>query len=373
MDHWDITREDDKNKFTVLTYQSDAPDHFFAPVKAGKKWIKWGWFNGQSLIYYDSNKNVECYYPNWVDGQDIKSISRALNIDEFPRLSEFKRVFIPVNDSLLKDYNLDVLKQARQCLFKVYDSPTIDMLQQMVAAVEGDADINCDDLKKQVTPTINGVQLTIVGMLSPQEVREQFFNVDPFNYNSTWMMWTTVWDAVDKEAAFLYKDQEKLELYYLPASTRLRDKIRAEFDYESGIEFVEIPHSPQFKALQVARTCLYREKNSLDATLDELQDMVRRMKNLSDQGRNFKWNKTGVADYCDALYDHGKHSTKHGTKHSTKHSAKQTANSGEWVWAEAQRGRTPIAPKFYFNPKPVRTDGRESAFVAKTYTGDIEL
>lgn len=334
------------NGITIAT--SADPTTFLTRLKA-RKWIKWWQFpRNNVLLYFDSYNNVECYYPQSASGEEMNRILGAV-----PNIRKYKRVFIPVDDDMLGE-DTPELKLARQCLFKVYDNPTIDMLLQMVAAVQEDI-IQCDELKKKITPTINNVQLTIVQQLNLQEVRQQFFEIEPFNSNTTWMMWTRVTDQ--QMAAFLYKDQEKMELYYLPGSAAMKEKVQDQFGDESGIEFVELLYDPPFKDLQIARTCLFRhKKNSLDASLDELQDMIRRMKDLAKKGKQFKTDAAGIDAYFKQLYPTG-----------NKDDAKGKAAKG-WVWEVARHGGTPRVPKFYFNPKPVRI-ADESKRIVTTKSG----
>jgi hypothetical protein len=135
------------------------------------------------------------------------------------------------------------------------------------------------------------------------------------------------WGHYSEKPIYIYKDKEKFEVYY----TRDYEKEGSElvgqiYDASFNVEGVELIGTPELKKLQIARTCLYKhKKNKNDASLEELQDMVARLEKAKGDDN----------DLCLGMYDQ-----------------KSKAKQSEWFWQPAKG--TPILPRFYFNPKPLR-------------------
>jgi len=209
------------------------------------------------------------------------------------------------------------------------------MLVQMVDELGKngvDAEQVCATLEKIVSPSVNGVIMT---KLTPQKLEDlgTFLSGEPPDMESVWMMRTSITSG--KESVFLFLDPEKLELYYPPSSANLARRIEQEVDSEYDIELVPIPADTLDIPLMLARSSLFRKKQSLKASQDDLQDMVRRLASV----KKFSTDKAGIDKFYQTMYPKG--------------AVAHAPSNREWTWATVQ-GKTPKEPKFYFNPKQVR-------------------
>lgn len=310
-------------------------DEFFSLRNVGKKkWMRWGEIPigdvRKVLVYFDSYNNVEVYHSSDVPFEE------ATVIDEQHLLKKANYSIIPVSRKLIYvDRNMPIIK-ARACLFKLYPTPTPDMLLQMSNALDDDeSDVVCRQINGRVIaiPTINDVVVSVVPVkITNNDGVLNFVDSLPRNIDSVWMTWARYGQL------FLYKDQENVEVYY-PKANQKEATSMLELVTDANVELVEIPRDTFFGKLIAARTCLYKhKKNELYASAEELKMMVDLMKNAGD----FQNTPAGVNALYSAMYGQDVKRKKTG-----------------WKWKPVP-GTLPKEPQFYFNPKPLRS-GPESA------------
>jgi len=349
-----VFQDEVKGDVLVQTLEGENVRLLFSPAQSKyKKWMRWKFMEveGDMLVFYfDSSNNFEIYYSNEDDSQDLKSTLRPIA----DLLSKHKHVLVPVQPSLL--YEEDILgtslKDARLCLFNFDKKPNSIIIMQMVDALGAQGSSSekvCANMDQILTPSINDVRVTTISPVDLEQL-DNFLGMDEQDMDSIWNLWTRVISG--NQCVYLYMDAErKLEVYYKPSSAKLARQIEQELESDNAIELVPIPANTAERPLQIARTCLFRyKKKSLDASQDELQDMVRRLGNV----KNFTSDKAGIENFYNTMYPTG--------------AARAKAASRDWTWAPNE-GKTPIEPKFYFNPKPVRHGGDSNKAVVRDDSG----
>jgi hypothetical protein len=300
---------------------------FIEPPAGKKDWTTWAYLtqNGRpcALLYRDSRDFMELYHlATWADVDTQFKIATE---------SFFDGTKIIVDQNILN--NGPLLANARACLFKLVPRPSQSMLDTLVATLaNGNAEEACKQSRKpRAEPKTNGVLVTTKNVDATSLVK--FIDNDPDDTNTTWMQWGQFKNSQNE--VFLYKDMEKFEVYYTKANEGAGSELVTQiYDESFAVEGIEIPDDTTLKKLQLARTCLYKHKgNKIDASPEELQDMIHRM-------RNNKADVTNVVEFSNAMYE-------------SKAKVKKT----DWFWRPASG--TPKMPKFYFNPKPLR-DGPQS-------------
>lgn len=295
------------------------------PPARSKNWAAWAFLsfdeNPSGLLYEDNRGQWELYVLDvWTDP--------AHNAITVPVLFEnatnvpFRGHVIAISSNTLN--SLPSIAAARACLSKLVEHPTMEMLQTMADALEQhDSTKVCKQMRSKkivVQPKINGVRVTTVGVHS--RTLPDFIDTPPTMTDTEWMQW----GHYSEKPIYIYKDKEKFEVYYTGDYEKEGSELVGQiYDASFNVEGVELIGNIQLKRLQIARTCLYKyKKNTNDASLEELQDMVARL------------GKARIDDeLCLEMYGQ-----------------KSKAKQSEWFWQPAKG--TPILPRFYFNPKPLR-------------------
>jgi hypothetical protein len=288
-------------------------------VSGSKNWTAWAYLNMNEtpvgLFYVDIRGRWELY--SIKSSEDIAVLFKTAT--KYP----FSGHQIVISSKTLDA--LPSIAAARACLFKLAENPSKEMLQTMANELDKhDSTKVCKKMRSKkivIEPKINGVRVTTVGVHSRTLL--EFIDTPPTMTDTEWMQW----GHYSEKPIYIYKDKEKFEVYY----TRDYEKEGSElvgqiYDASFNVEGVELIGTPELKKLQIARTCLYKhKKNKNDASLEELQDMVARLEKAKGDDN----------DLCLGMYDQ-----------------KSKAKQSEWFWQPAKG--TPILPRFYFNPKPLR-------------------
>jgi hypothetical protein len=274
-------------------------------------WTRFMHVKGVGMIYYDDRGNLELFAKGY---DNLKNLQQLID-----RASRIKPTAL-VNTSI--DVEGVQFAHRRLCLHKLNIPPTPQVLTSLVHI----PDIQqCDNLQQllQDYDAYNDVRVEI---FNPAFLNlDEFENWRPAIDSPVWMAWAS------QPGVLYYKDSDdNLEVYHAKENAGPR--------HQHAL-YVQIPFFLLEKTddtkLLVARSRLYQQTNELYATQDQLNDMVKRIE--KHKARTPDW--SSLKQWGDSLYQ----------------KTAQSQSRGPMVWTyKTVPGKTPMKPKFYFNPRPLR-------------------
>jgi hypothetical protein len=300
-------------------------DQLFKP--AGGAWMRWTLVPDHVLkhpdshvqhgpwygIYYDYRNQLEIYAPRDKHDALLKYIYNF-------KQGALKPTFVTVHTHQVTFDQWKQVTARRKCLFASNDHPTAHQLMAMYSTPAQ----NCDDVIKNTTTEneFDGVHVEDVENCNP----DQFDDFMPQHTSGVWMAWC---EYSNQSKYFLYKDSEDNFIVFSTSDQYpgvLDQYIKVKLPRGSTITLQQ---------LAVARVWMYRHNNKLEVDEEQLDDMITRIVQ-SQPGYHANSRAWGESLYGGS-------------------SKPQSQSRGPVVWTyKTVPGKTPMKPKFYFNPRPLR-------------------
>ncbi len=259
------------------------------------------------VMYYDNNGNIEIYGPSVqteLYRNNIRSYTsaRGLSVKTF------------VNDNV----DFEDLKKKRECLY----NETFPNIAWLDAMKDIPYNSSCTAYVQALreADVYKGVEVHyFLGTGAASLDVDEFRKFRPLT-RSVWMMWGTYRNGALKQRIYTDSDQS-IEVYTSDLNKMVPGLPRSDYNL-----YVKIDENQNPDVLHVARSRLYNHTKSLQASQDQLDDMVERMKGAPGDLQGLKgWDpyKLSAADQL-----------------------------ADWTFT-ASKGIRKL-PQFYFNPKPLK-------------------
>jgi hypothetical protein len=303
-----------KKNIVPQSYSIDGIEEFFTEPENGS-WIRWMESAG-GYVYFDNNRNVEVYGSIQQTDNIISLISTFIG----PQNLTYK---------ILDHDNIDpnVLQANRGCVYGREPYPKIAWLKEMVKEEKVAVDCAAFIQRLKDADQYKGVEVQFYKQTGDTLDIKKFREFKPLS-SSVWMAWG--YDMDDDVVRYVYTDSdENMEVYTTDMRKTFPELPPSNYNLYVKLDkkFGESPKD--LILLSVARSRLYQATDVLQASEDQLQDMVMRMTEATAADKNnlSKWSPYGTAKEGDQL--------------------------AEWTY-KPTAGRLPVPPQFYFNPKPLK-------------------
>jgi hypothetical protein len=302
-----------------VSFTLDDLPEFFDARQAGS-WIRWMTDSSGGYLYFDDKRNVEVY------GTEMQIHAWLAASEPFLKMHELTVKAIESE----KGINPNVLQANRACVYNQESYPKMAWLTAMVESpgvYDGECRAYVQSLKD--ADIFKGVDVQIF----VQDPEQWYLDVPKFRDFkplglSTWMLWGE--DRSDEVRKWVYTDSDAdIEVYTPDLMKTIRGLSPSNYHLYVKVDKDLFDRTGFARELSVARSRLYTHTNVLQASEDQLQEMVMRIKDMSeDQRRDLKnWDPYGNEEKGDQL--------------------------AEWTY-KPTAGRLPVPPQFYFNPKPLK-------------------
>jgi hypothetical protein len=312
---------------TTEYYGFNDVDKFFNQKQEGA-WIRWmGDFEagGSSYVYFDNFKNLEIYSTR----EQFDFATRI--VQKYLEPNELVYKFLETTRELDSD-EFAALQDKRRCVYMNERYPNMQWLQLMTN-MHFDREQGCDKFIRDIRASdiFKGVDVH----LYPRS----YFDAKDFQATtpqaaSVWMIWGV--DNSNGIPQLVYRDSEdNIEVYTSNLNAQVRGLPPSQY-----VPYIRLDIDPDLiptPLVKVARSRLYQATDSMQASDDQLQDMVMRIKDrIAKSSAQRKDPNANLGEW----FPYGDNEEK----------GDQLA---EWTY-KPTAGRLPVPPQFYFNPKPLK-------------------